>query len=1096
MADNIGVYDISGQLQRVATSSLGVVHSGLSASINERRSTQRTNYNRLLKGAATKVQAAQSPFDATPADPPSWTQFYAGKKHAFLISELSSSQHEVTSLNARISGTAKLENTAVPASGTLLYSKQTQLVKRIYKLTAFSASSMGPAAERLPSTIENLARYQSFVEISGTYRNNSYWNPATFEIDVPDYGKIRDIKVWVELIHDHRGGPGTGSADASNAFWAGGSGSALTDLRHGLQGLQIALRSPNTNFKNAHPLWNDPTVSDLEKMPSSIGTGTLAQTHRNVPELLRNSYLLWAGHTVERDLGITLGALTSSTPSSYFLETVATGTAGNVLGAPSFALDMSGFPFYSYIQENKIKIRVPQNVGSSSPVYTVVSGGTVDSNAAFNDCVIRLDSKLLRPTVMYIDMPDGSSETLRVLQSSSSGLSMETCYSGTNGSAIDFDFAIDKNDKVAAIFMTDQDYAHSIIMSSSTGWQRSLLNPSSQGNLRGATGARAIRSDSTSKFHFISLYTVPDGQRTDLFYGTTGSSGLTLSSVGIPACTWASLALNSRDEPVIAFSHNIDTGLGIATLSGTTWSTKNYFKDQFMSGVALSRDSVAFDSNDNLYVLGHSSLRYRDQIIPYDLIMFVSRSNGMSFEVVRDRTLGTSSKKFELATSRNVMHVLHNDSVAYGLGSASGTFFHLSKSFDTNIEASYHEFDTDIDMRTIFTDSSQYKNPRSLAGTHAIASVNALSNGTLHIDRILDETQYASPLSSSVSMFGLSYLDPQLYKSSWLTGANFPWMLDSRIPPGNFKNRAGIPVRDVPAGWLTGPGQSAGTDEFPTSGSQIGPPTIRAVYPLLDDVFVQKMYFQQPISSSISGLPSSRKIVGFRPGLRNTEVHGKWKLMIGNTADYNATGSPPAISGSERGGFWFRQLRLEFTLDQGAGISETSFASRSKKKSQGSYVATREGVRVIDVLSGSSSWDIGTNIVYVEQQQTYGRSVGITSDKADSTYAVYSKITGSFAAILSGSGKLSSVESSYLSNEFGTPYIPLSSGSGEPPSSDTYDQDEFKNTKRVFDAVFGRNTLISSDNTLRAHITRDDVFKSSRDLAADAVNASMSSSNP
>lgn len=466
MADNIGVYDISGQVQRVATSSLSVVHSGLSASINERREAQRERYDRLLKGVATKAQAAQSPFDSTPADPPSWTQIYSGKKHAFVISELSSSQHEVTSLNARISGTAKLENTAVSASGTLLYSKQNQLVKLVYKLTAFSASSMGPAAERSPSTIENIIRIgtAAFDQVSGTYRNNSYWNPATFEIDVPDYGKIRDLKVWVEFIHDHRGGTGTGSSDASNIFWAGGDGTGSLGLNHGLQGMQIALRSPNTNFRYAHPLWNDPTVATLEKMPQS----TISDTYKRPPELLRNSYLLWAGHAVEEDLGVALGVHTRSLPTDYFLETVATGSVAGILTYPSFTINSLNLPTYCYNNAHEGRIYIMRPYSNGVALVYAKEIVTTTSNAYYTYMVLNKDK--ITPNILW---GENSGFQTKIARSSSAGWAVDTVADAHYN---DKHLAIDSNDKIL-ILSTDSNDQLRIYDKIGSAWIGSSILP-------------------------------------------------------------------------------------------------------------------------------------------------------------------------------------------------------------------------------------------------------------------------------------------------------------------------------------------------------------------------------------------------------------------------------------------------------------------------------------------------------------------------------------------------------------------------------------------------------------------------------------------
>ena len=73
-------------------------------------------------------------------------------------------------------------------------------------------------------------------------------------------------------------------------------------------------------------------------------------------------------------------------------------------------------------------------------------------------------------------------------------------------------------------------------------------------------------------------------------------------------------------------------------------------------------------------------------------------------------------------------------------------------------------------------------------------------------------------------------MDPVFDTPHSLSGANIPWMLDARVPPGRFwgMNYNFATMSDgtvvtsslftVPPGWLTGPSGTANTNEFPTSG--------------------------------------------------------------------------------------------------------------------------------------------------------------------------------------------------------------------------------------------------------------------------------------
>lgn len=73
--------------------------------------------------------------------------------------------------------------------------------------------------------------------------------------------------------------------------------------------MQVALRSPNVNFYSAHPLWNDERLKGYDKRPDST---VPRERDRKIPELYKGTYLLWAGHAVEDDLGLSLGEKTSS----------------------------------------------------------------------------------------------------------------------------------------------------------------------------------------------------------------------------------------------------------------------------------------------------------------------------------------------------------------------------------------------------------------------------------------------------------------------------------------------------------------------------------------------------------------------------------------------------------------------------------------------------------------------------------------------------------------------------------------------------------------------------------------------------------------
>jgi hypothetical protein len=183
---------------------------------------------------------------------------------------------------------------------------------------------------------------------------------------------------------------------------------------------------------------------------------------------------------------------------------------------------------------------------------------------------------------------------------------------------------------------------------------------------------------------------------------------------------------------------------------------------------------------------------------------------------------------------------------------------------------------------------------------------------------------------------------------------------------------------------------------------------------------------------------------------------------------------------SYRDGFWFRQFRLEFVVDSGEDISESSnngFKLRFKNHKRGT--STRSAKRV-QTVSGSAWWDIGSNDVFVAAANDSSRNYGITSDENSSNYAVFARITGSRADILSGSGILEEVQQTFLTNEFGTPYIPDSSGSQDSVLS-PITIDEAKRTREIIDSVLSPRPNIAKDGTLEAHLSRTNPTQSTRE---------------
>lgn len=258
------------------------------------------------------------------ATPPSWTQRHIGLKHEFVACSISSSRHESTNLGAYLSGNLPLEQSVVPASGNVYFSKMNRLVTKTYAVTASAGlvTALGSAAFWPPFDRELTAARSNYQELSGVYINNTYFDPAVIDIPVPDYGRIKDIKVWVEFIHDVRTTSG-----------------AISDFgeypHHGLQGVQIALKSPNVNFPCAYPIMSDVNRVGTTQgalggwlretivrqaanvIPDATGSSQLYRDKLAMPSLLRGTYLLWAGHIVDLDWSAPSEAYTPRTSTGF-----------------------------------------------------------------------------------------------------------------------------------------------------------------------------------------------------------------------------------------------------------------------------------------------------------------------------------------------------------------------------------------------------------------------------------------------------------------------------------------------------------------------------------------------------------------------------------------------------------------------------------------------------------------------------------------------------------------------------------------------------------------------------------------------------------
>lgn len=474
----------------------------------------------------------------------------------------------------------------------------------------------------------------------------------------------------------------------------------------------------------------------------------------------------------------------------------------------------------------------------------------------------------------------------------------------------------------------------------------------------------------------------------------------------------------------------------------------------------------------------------------------------------------------------------------------------------------YAEFDSDIDMRTIFTDSSRWINPRNLmplypnrsdtdpgvalglqsmtgsatgSFTGSLGSplrkyrlfrgenvVRTPGGGNVYTEKYNNDRYiYGSPSYHAFQMFGISGSDGVVLPIP-ITGANIPWFMDTRIPTGdlrrlysgltgtvgffdmhmknNFNNPAShwessydtSYMQTPPRGWLNGAGNytignttvpTTASGEFQTFGLQIGPPDMQPVYPLLDDVVVEKMTveptssdFNDPsVNGAVFGMfnpafekikVTGKKYQGYRPGLRGTEINGEWDLMIA-VAAHRGYDNVHCIRGS---GIWFRQWRLELTVEE----NEDNVFPNSRRALYRQHTSPQEK-HLVGIVSGSAgAWDMGINYVYtVPRSNDYGRTSGITDNTGSNLtdFAVFTRLTGALADRLTGSGQAALY--SYLHNEFGTPYIPVSSGSNNAPSFFVFDAGESGLSRRFISDLLEQKTLLKRSNTLQSVLSRN-----------------------
>ncbi len=200
---------------------------------------------------------------------PTWTNVHLGRNMAFVVPTLSSSDHEVRVLNMYRSGSEALEQTAVPASASLYYSKNSKYSKVIVKKSASYFDTVAPTG--YAKGVDDFYPPAQFVPGSGSLMTlisssvaadmSTPYAPGVLLFDVPVSGKLVDISVWVELHHQ------SGSVPIMP-----------------LGSIGLGLKSPNVKWGMGHPMlnFNDPSIGNIFSNGLAYGAW-------------KDTFILWEG---------------------------------------------------------------------------------------------------------------------------------------------------------------------------------------------------------------------------------------------------------------------------------------------------------------------------------------------------------------------------------------------------------------------------------------------------------------------------------------------------------------------------------------------------------------------------------------------------------------------------------------------------------------------------------------------------------------------------------------------------------------------------------------------------------------------------------
>lgn len=330
----------------------------ISSSISYGSVRQSRLCNRALLGASNQATGApySSVISAVTASSPSWANSQVSQQ-AFVNLALATGSVE-GNLNYFRSGTQPLESSPVPASASLFYAKTSKYSTLVVKKTASVFDTWGVGTtipnEYMPVTfVANSGTSLTFV--TGVYNPDliglidptaqtipHVYAPACFTVEVPQSGKIVDLKVWVEIVHVSSSSDNTPLAE-----------------------LGIALRSPNVSFGHAHPIRNSAELQAVYNSTTAhysflslYGGDTGKKWFKNPPHrFYHDTFLLWEGSALfnfndptapvmrrypcfSRDRSIRT-VFSDGSPVPNPRHIVSTTTANNYNGAPHTAVQAS-----------------------------------------------------------------------------------------------------------------------------------------------------------------------------------------------------------------------------------------------------------------------------------------------------------------------------------------------------------------------------------------------------------------------------------------------------------------------------------------------------------------------------------------------------------------------------------------------------------------------------------------------------------------------------------------------------------------------------------------------------------------------------------